>query len=173
MFDYTVIYSNRRTLCAQVKSDGSVIIRVPRRSSKKDIAHFIENHKEWIEKALIKQHERAQSPYRRELSDAEIDILKERAHAQIPPRVKYFSEIMNLTPSAVKISSAVTRFGSCSSKNSLNFSYRLMLYPERAIDYVIVHELAHIKYKNHGKEFYALISEYIPDYKKIESILRQ
>lgn len=172
MFDYTIIYSNRRTLCAEVRQDGSVIIRAPKGCGKKEILRFIENHKEWIEKALLKQSVRRQSPYRKALSDAEIDILKKRAQSHIPPRVKYFADIMNLFPSAVKISSAETRFGSCSALNSLNFSYRLMLYPKEAIDYVIVHELAHIKHKNHSRDFYNLIARYMPDYKAREAMLK-
>ena len=73
---------------------------------------------------------------------------------------------MQLTPSAVKINSAKTRFGSCSAKNSLNFSCRVMIYPPEIIDYVIVHELAHIKHHNHSRAFYALIAEFSPDYKE-------
>ncbi|MEG1614194.1 MAG: M48 family metallopeptidase, partial [Oscillospiraceae bacterium] len=75
-------------------------------------------------------------------------------------------------PTAVKITSAEKRFGSCSGKNSLCFSYRLMQYPQDAIDYVIVHELAHIKHKNHSKNFYELIEQYMPDYKERNAILK-
>ena len=60
-----------------------------------------------------------------------------------------------------------------SGKNSLNFSYRLMMYPKEAIDYVVVHELAHIKHHNHSADFYKLIEQYMPDYKKRIAILKQ
>ena len=118
----------------------------------------------WTDEALY-------AKYR--LTEEEIAVLREKARTYIPARVKYYSERMGLFPSAVKISSAAARFGSCSAKNSLNFSYRLMQYPAEAIDYVVVHELAHIKHHNHGKEFYALIGQYLPDYKKRIEILKQ
>lgn len=94
----------------------------------------------------------------------------------MPPRncrVEYYSEKMGLYPASVKITSAATRFGSCSGKNSICFSYRLMLYPPEAVDYVVVHELAHIKEKNHSARFYALVERYMPDYREREKLLKK
>ena len=73
----------------------------------------------------------------------------------------------------MKITSARKRFGSCSGKNSLCFSYWLMLYPQEAVDYVIVHELAHIVHKNHSAAFYRLIGQYLPDYRERIKMLKQ
>lgn len=67
-----------------------------------------------------------------------------------PARIAYYSEQMGLCPAAVTITGAKKRFGSCSASNRLCFAWRLMRYPEAAVDYVVVHELAHIRYKNHG-----------------------
>lgn len=80
---------------------------------------------------------------------------------------------MNLYPTGLKITSARTRFGSCSGKNSICFSWRLMDYPELAIDYVVVHELAHIVHKNHGPQFWALVERYLPDYRARRAMLRE
>jgi predicted metal-dependent hydrolase len=80
---------------------------------------------------------------------------------------------MGLEPTGVGITGAEKRFGSCSAKNRLSFSWRLMRYPEAAVDYVVVHELAHIRHKNHGKEFYALIESYMPDYKERRKLLKE
>lgn len=173
MTEFTVIYSNRRTICAEVAFDGKVTIRAPRSMPKRNVLQFVESNKDWILRAQQKQAERAERGYHKTLTEEEIAVLKEKARTYIPARVKYFSERMGLFPSAVKISSAATRFGSCSAKNSLNFSYRLMQYPAEAIDYVVVHELAHIKHLNHGKEFYALVGQYLPDYKKRIEILKR
>lgn len=95
------------------------------------------------------------------------------AAAELPRRVEYYSEKMGLYPTSVKITSAATRFGSCSGKNSICFSYRLMLYPPEAVDYVVVHELAHIKEKNHSARFYALVERYMPDYREREKLLKK
>lgn len=72
----------------------------------------------------------------------------------------------------IKITSAKTRYGSCSAKNSLCFSLYLMQKPLYAVDYVIVHELAHTVHHNHGKDFYKLIEKYMPDYKDRISVLK-
>ena len=79
-------------------------------------------------------------------------------------RVGYFSEKMGVVPSAVKVNSAKTRWGSCSSKRSINFSWRLALADDDVIDYVIVHELAHLIEMNHSARFWAIVESVLPDY---------
>ena len=73
---------------------------------------------------------------------------------------------MNLSYGRITITSAKTRFGSCSSQGNISFSYRLMLYPIEAREYVVVHELAHLLEMNHSKRFYAIVERYMPDYKE-------
>jgi len=72
---------------------------------------------------------------------------------------------MGVSPEGITVTGARTRFGSCSPKNRLCFSWRLMQYPEEAIDAVVVHELAHILHKNHGKQFYKAVENVLPDYR--------
>ena len=90
----------------------------------------------------------------------------------IPEKVKYYANLTGLSPSGVKITGAKKRFGSCSGKNSLCFSYLLMRYPEEFIDYVVLHEIAHIKHHNHKREFYGLIKEYMPDYLERQKLIK-
>ena len=171
--DYKIIFSSRKTLSVEVAIGGAITVRAPKGVSKKKIDAFIKEHEASLQSAQKKQIARAENQYHRELSYEEIQKLKAAAKEYIPERVKYFAKIMNLESSAVKISSAQKNFGSCSGKNSLNFSYRLMMYPKEAIDYVVVHELAHIKHHNHSADFYKLIEQYMPDYKKRIAILKQ
>lgn len=172
MPDFTLIYSSRRTICLEVDKDQRLKVRAPYGTAQDEIIKFVETHAAWIEKAIHRQRERARQRYDNVLSANQIEELRAKALAYIPPRVNDYAKRMGLFPSAVKISAAVSRFGSCSPKNSLNFSYRLMLYPEDAIDYVIVHELAHIRHHNHSKDFYKLIEAYLPDYKKRAALLK-
>ena len=79
---------------------------------------------------------------------------------------------MGLRPAGITITGARTRFGSCSSKRRISFSFRLMQYPCEAIDYVVVHELAHLRHMNHSAQFYALIEQYMPDYKARRALLK-
>ena len=100
------------------------------------------------------------------MSASDISELRKIAREYIVPKTEYFSHIMGLKYGRITITGAKTRFGSCSSKGNLSFSYRLMLYPPEAIDYVIVHELAHLCEMNHSKRFYSIIERVLPDYKE-------
>lgn len=168
-YNYTLKRSKRKTLSLEVSKNLEIIVRAPNKCPQKIIDSFVCKHETWIEKALEKQSKRQ---FAKELTQKEIENLKNEAKEKLPERVEYFSNLMQLYPTDVKITSAQKRFGSCSGKNSLCFSYILMQYPQEAIDYVVVHELAHIKYKNHGKEFYKLIECYMPDYKQRNKLLK-
>ena len=168
--NYEIIYSKRKTLCLQIKRDGKVVIRCPYQTSKKRIEEFYNAHIEWVKKKLeITQNRMVPID---ELSDTEVEELKKKAWEYIPARVEYFATIMGVTPSNVSINKAKTRFGSCNSKKRLNFSCNVMRYPYNAIDYVIVHELAHIKELNHSKRFWAIVEGVLPDYKERQKILK-
>ena len=158
MVDYKIVYSTRKTLAVQITRQGEVVVRSPKYVSKKRIEEFVFLHEGWIASHLEKVKNRISSE--KELSPQEVSALKEKAHLIIPQKVKYYSDIMGLYPVGIKITSAKTRYGSCSGKNSLCFSLYLMQKSEEFIDYVVVHELAHIKYKNHSKQFHEFVAKF-------------
>ena len=168
---FNIIRSHRKTLALEVTRELEIIVRAPQRLAKREIERFVENHRNWIDNALQKQKERGTA--HPEPDEAEQAYLFNQAKTILPQRVTYFSQLMGLAPTGVKITSARRRFGSCSPKNSLCFSWRLMQYPQDAIDYVVVHELAHIVHKNHSAAFYKLIEAYIPDYRERRAMLRR
>ncbi|MCD7773959.1 MAG: M48 family metallopeptidase [Clostridiales bacterium] len=170
--DCKIIKSKRKTIAIEVTNAGEVIVRAPEHCSREFINSFIEKNREWIEKSLAKVEEIRIQDEKYRISPEMEQKFKYAAMAYIPQLVAYWSSIMGLSPTGVKITSAQKRFGSCNSQNGLCFSYRIMAYDKREVDYVIVHELAHIKYKNHSKDFYALIEKYLPDYRESEKILR-
>jgi hypothetical protein len=90
---------------------------------------------------------------------------KRKAKEYLRARVEHFSRELNLQPRGTRITSANQRWGSCSEDNSLAFSFRLMMAPPDVIDYVIIHELMHIRQKNHSSKFWDLVVETMPDYK--------
>ncbi len=161
--EYKIEYSKRKSLSLRVCDDYSILIKAPNRVSKKDIEKFINQNMEWIENTRAKVEERnSRKVY---LTKDDVVKLKCEARSNIPKRVEYFSGLMGVKPTAVKINSAKTRWGSCSGKNSINFSYRVMLLDEDIIDYIVVHELAHIVVKDHSVRFYSEVEKYMPDYK--------
>ena len=102
-----------------------------------------------------------------------IDIYKLLAKRDLSRRVEFFSEKMNLFPAAVKINSAKTRWGSCSSKRNVNFSWMLIMADEEVIDYIVVHEIAHIKQMNHSAEFWDVVSQFAPNFEDCRARLKK
>ena len=90
--------------------------------------------------------------------------LKGQAMQIISERVTLYANVMGVTPGTVKLSEAKARWGSCSTKNNLNFAWRLVMCPLSVIDYVVVHELSHITYKNHSPAFWARVKTVLPTY---------
>ncbi|MDO9303429.1 MAG: M48 family metallopeptidase, partial [Anaerolineales bacterium] len=98
---------------------------------------------------------------------------KERALEIISERVKQYSQQYNFAPKQVKISSAKTRWGSCSPNGALNFTWRLVMAPLAVIDYVVAHELVHLRVKDHSSKFWKTVESIYPDYKKQRKWLRE
>jgi len=102
-----------------------------------------------------------------------VHIYKLAAKRELTRRTADYAKRMNVAPANVKINSAVTRWGSCSGKNSINFSWRLIMAPDDVIDYVVIHELAHIKEHNHSQKFWAAVENVLPDYKARRNKLKE
>lgn len=165
---YKTIRSDRKTLAVEIRSDGSVTVRAPRDCSDMVIEAFVLSKKDWI-----KKHLSSLPPPRPTYGKDELEKMRERTRALVLPLVEYYSSVMGFAPTSVKITSAKTRFGSCSGKNALCFSLYLCTYPPEAIEYVVVHELCHIKHKNHGKSFHAMVERYLPRQKEYKKLLKR
>ena len=168
--NYELIRSDRKTLGLRVK-DGRVIVRAPRRVTKEQIERFVREHEDWIEKALSRQA--AKQAAHPEPTAAERAEYIRLAKEILPKRTAYWAERMGLYPTQIRITSAQRRFGSCSSEGHICYSWRLMQYPPEAIDYVVVHELAHLKHMNHSPAFHALVARYLPDHKARRALLKR
>ena len=168
---YSVVRSSRRTLAIEITRDCRVLVRAPRRVSAAEIERFVAKNSRWIGEHLARQQRRAAA--HPEPDAAEQAALIRKAKEILPGRVACYAALMGLSPAGITITSARTRFGSCSPKNRLSFSWRLMQYPPEAVDYVVVHELAHIVHKNHSAAFYALVERYLPDWKARRALLKE
>lgn len=169
--EYELIRSRRRTLALEVTREGRVVVRAPLRLAQKRIDEFVREHAGWIEEhQAIQQKRRESHP---EPSEEEREALIQRARAILPGKVEKYSRIMELYPTGITITGARKRFGSCSGKNRICFSWRLMQYPEEAVDYVVVHELAHIRHKDHSRNFYACVEKVLPDWRERRKLLKE
>ncbi|MCL2438701.1 MAG: M48 family metallopeptidase [Coriobacteriia bacterium] len=95
------------------------------------------------------------------------------AHDYLTNRTLDIARQMNIMPAAIKISNAKRQWGSCNSKGVLRFSWRLIMAGDEVIDYVIVHELAHLLQMNHSPHFWSIVQRELPDYKARQKRLRQ
>ena len=87
-------------------------------------------------------------------------------------RVSHWASILGVQYTAVKVTDARTRWGSCSGQNSINFSWRLLFASGKAVDYVVIHELAHTKVHAHSQEFWDIVKTYCPDYEESQEELK-
>lgn len=168
--EYSIVYSKRRTISLCIKAEG-LVVRAPYGTSRERIESVIASHRKWIDTHLEKYTQRQENFT--SLTDDQIDDLRKFAKSVLPIKAKKYAETMGLNYGRITITSAKTRFGSCSSRGNLSFSYLLMLYPEEAIDYVVVHELAHLKEMNHSPKFYKIIESVMPDYKDRAKLLKK
>lgn len=170
-----VIRSGRKSIGLEVKADGSVLARIPRRLPDRELKKFLEEHKEWVIKKLElledrqKNRETSHAVPVRELMPEDIEKIK----AKFSGRVQYYSHLMGVTYGRITIRNQKTRWGSCSAKGNLNFNYQLYYLPEELLDYVIVHELAHRRHMNHSSAFWEEVGRYCPDYKECRKRLKE
>ena len=177
MIHYNLTRSRRKTIAIYVRG-GAVDVRAPLRASLREIDSFVASKEKWILKnlAVLFEKSKRQEDFAKENGGKNVQLKEQyikKARSYIPLRVEEFSKIMNVTPAAVKINSAKCRWGSCSAKKSLNFSWRLAMADDDVIDYVIVHELAHILQMNHSAEFWGIVRNILPDYKLRQKRLKE
>ena len=167
--DYEVLYSKRKTVSIKIEN-GKVLVKAPLGVAKREINTIVEKHEAWIERAI--ERERLKRDKYEAMDDSQIKLLKKQARAYLSELCRRYAYIMGVSYNRISITSAKKRFGSCSSNKNISFSYLLMLYPEAAREYVVVHELAHLTEMNHSARFYAIVEKYMPDYKERRKLLR-
>ncbi len=170
-----VIRSKRKTLAIEIRPDMRVVVRAPEKIPQNEIMKFVEEKQNWIKKHLVQMYFKAEEIKKQKkepaLTNADIEKLCQKALSVIPDKVKYYAEIMGVTYGRITIRNQKTRWGSCSSKGNLNFNCLLMLMPDKVLDYVVVHELCHLKQMNHSKKFWKEVERYMPDYKNYKKWL--
>lgn len=159
---YEIRYSKIKNVYIQIK-DGKVIIKAPKRISEKELEKIIEKKSGWIEKNLEKSSQKQEKP----------PLYTEEQFKKIVE--KNASELINtigLIPRKIRIRDIKYAWGSCSNNKNITINKKLISYSELAIRYVILHELCHLKYMNHSKDFWDLVQKYMPEYKKAKAELK-
>ena len=154
-----IIRSSRRSMGLQVKADGTVCARVPMQVMDYAVQEFIEGHADWIfkkRKLVLSKDNRPDIVYLPEF---------------IEEKVSHYASVMGVSYGRITMRNQKTRWGSCSREGNLNFNCRLLFVPDRIVDYVVIHELAHRRFMNHSKAFWKEVEKYMPDYKEQKKLL--
>lgn len=166
---------NRRSkrLKLAIYCGGNVIVTAPWHMNFDNVERFIRENAEWvIEKLKKMKREKEHSIFVKD-NPKEYRRLKEAAREFVGQRLKIWSDYYGLEYNRFFIKNQRTRWGSCSSNRNLSFNYKIILLPKRYADYIIIHELCHLKEFNHSRRFWSLVAETVPDYEKIIEHLKK
>lgn len=156
--EYEIKYSKIKNIYIQIKN-GKIIVKAPKKIRKKEIEKIIEQKAEWIQKALEKEKQKQEkTPL----------YTKEKFAKIIEKNVNELVKETGLKPNKITIKQIKYAWGSCSSKKNITLNLELIKYSQQAIRYVILHELCHLKYMNHSKDFWNLVEKYMPNYKQVK-----
>ena len=173
---YEIIRSKRKSYGISVAPGGRVTVRMPLRGSERFAVSMVEEKRDWIAKNYLKMQAVSPKPSQKEKTPYERRLeapYRQAAKEYIPKRVAYYAQLLDVTYATISIRDQKTRWGSCSSKGNLSFSWRLILAPPKVLDYVVVHELCHRREMNHSPRFWALVESIIPDYKTHRKWLKE
>ena len=148
---------------------GEVIVKAGINTSDKYIDYFVNSRTGWIESR--KKYYAEKYHTRIAVTKEQRDIIKKQLLPEMVRLTEKYAEIMEVTPKSIKVTVAQKRWGSCGGDKSICYSYQCAFLSQRCKEYIVVHELSHIKEHNHSRNFYTVLGTYLPDYKDREKEL--
>lgn len=168
---YTLKKSRRaRRVRLAVYCDGSVVVTSPVGVQQSIIEKFILDKTQWVLDKI--RFFKSRNAPRRVPTRKDYLKNKDKALALVSERVEFYNKIYNLSFNRICIKNQKTRWGSCSSRQNLNLNYKILFLNPELRDYIIVHEMCHLKEFNHSKKFWALVEKALPDYLETRKELR-
>ncbi len=173
-FVYTIkTHAASRGVKISVRADGSVVVIKSRRVSDSKVRELVENKKPWILEKIADMAVRPKKLLAHYNTPEHYKDHKEAARFFVAQKIAQWNKFYNFPIGNIAIRNQATRWGSCSRKGNLNFNYKIIFLPEHLADYLVVHELCHIKEMNHGQKFWDLVGETIPKYETYRKELQQ
>lgn len=159
-----------RRISLRVNPRGGVILSLPWIVPYRSGMAFFEAHKEWVLKTLSKQQ--AQAGTDAPVSPEAVEALRARAKAELPERLAELAKEYSFTYNQVRIKHNSSNWGSCSHKGNINLNLNLVRLPDELRDYVLLHELCHLRHPDHGPKFHALLESLCPGHMEKQRALR-
>jgi len=167
-----VRHPRARRYVVRVADDGSVRVTIPRWGSKREAAAFAEQERVWIEKQQRRAEQERHRPKPPPLSPEVERDLRGRAKRELPARLLELAAVHGLAVTRVSVRNQRWRWGSCSRAGHICLNWRLVTMPEDVRDYVLIHELMHLRRMDHSPKFWQLVAQACPEYKKARAWLR-
>lgn len=170
---YTLKISKRaRSMRLVIHGDGSLVVTKPYWLPKFAINLFLRDKADWIQSKLeyFKKNKRVSI-----IKNSKTHYLKHREQARyfINSKIREINNFYKFNYRRISIRNQTTRWGSCSQNGNLNFNYKLLFLPPQISEYIITHELCHLKEMNHSVEFWDLVAQTVPDFKKVRKVLKK
>lgn len=173
-YNVEVRRSKRKSATIKITADMQIVVFVPLYVSDNEIERMVISKSKWIDEHMLKVQSTIDERSKLEkITFEQVKELADQAVEYIPKRVKYYAEKENFVYNKITIKNLVSRWGSCSTKGNLNFNCLLMLTPDYVIDYIVVHELCHLREMNHSEKFWAEVEKIMPDYQRAVLWLKQ
>lgn len=160
-----------RHLRLTISPEGVVTVTAPKWAHPYSIDRFVQQKIEWIRKT-VKRMKNVSDFLPRSGTDQEYQKMRHEALAFVKKRIGILNRHYDFPLHRITIRNQRTRWGSCSSRGNLSFSYRVALLPSHLADYIIVHELCHLREHNHSPRFWDLVAQTIPQYREYRKQLR-
>jgi len=152
--EYSVIKSNRRKTSQITVDADEIIIRTPLTKRHSEIKKIVENKAQWIYKKQLEFKKRKSGKY----------VSKKYTKRFLIKQVNFYASKVGTYPEKINIKKLRSRWGSTTKNNVINLNENLLKAPKGAIDYVILHEICHLKIRNHSHRFWELLQKFMPDY---------
>lgn len=171
--EYTLRISGRsKKVRLAVYGDGRFVVTVPNRVDFDAVNRFVTQKSSWIVEKMeyFKNH-----PVKSVAKGDKADFLSKKAVALdlIKKKIAYFNGLYQFPFNGITVRNQKTRWGSCSRRGNLSFNYKIIMMSEKIADYIIVHELCHLKEFNHSEKFWNLVQRAIPNHKEIRKTLKR
>ena len=168
-----VRHPRARHYVVRVRDDGTVRVTIPRGGSRREARAFADRQREWIEKER-RRVEAERLAHRKSAPPPELErALRLRARRELPVRLLELARAHGLAVSRVSVRNQRWRWGSCSRNGHICLNWRLAQMPDPVRDYVMIHELMHLKRMDHSPKFWALVAKACPDYEAARRWLRR
>lgn len=167
------VSSQARSIRIEIRAADEVLLVIPRRAPRAAAHAFLQSRLAWIERKLDERRRRDAQRIAIPVPELSLSQLREQARRSARELIAVEAQHMGVNPKSLRIADQKTLWGSCGRNGTISLSWRLALAPPDVFRYVVIHELAHLVYRNHGQRFWALVAKQMPEFEMYRRWLRE